>query len=229
MPIVLQEDSHIISTGLFGVEALRLFFPMEHPFKARANKIAKDKLKFFISPPVKNLKKLIVVCKSLILHKYTLLLIKIKFTESYLNWVTEGVKKMMELLQETLKFSVEALASVLGFVALVLGFVLDSITIFYTEMPMLSGLVAGIMLSWIYTRRERHTALKVLSAPLKLLLDVMDLAWDQAVEFLSDSWEVCLATVKRPFDWSKGQLKKGLKIVMDGLSLIKVKLTKKSE
>ena len=136
---------------------------------------------------------------------------------------------MIELLKETMSFVGEALTSILGFVALVLGYVFDSLVIFYTEMPMLFGLGVGILLTWVLTRRDKHPALKVVSAPLKLLLDVLDLAWDQVADVAKDGLELCSACVKKPFGWTTAQGKKALDLITRGLSMLKVKLSRKKD
>ena len=43
--------------------------------------------------------------------------------------------------------------------------------------------------------------IKALSAPLKLVLDILDLIWDQFVEILSDIWQWHLSHWKKLGSW----------------------------
>ena len=136
---------------------------------------------------------------------------------------------MSNLLQEALGFVVELCVSLAGFVALVLGFVFDSLVIMYTDMPLTLGIAIGVLATWVMHRRDKHPVLKVLSAPLKLVLDTLDLVWDQVTEAVMDAWEMGMSWIKKPFSWSKEQLKKGWDLVVKGFSLLKVKITRKKD
>ena len=136
---------------------------------------------------------------------------------------------MSNLLQEALKFVIELCVSLAGFVALVLGFVFDLLAIMYTDMPMTLGIIIGVLATWIMHRRDRHPVLKILSAPLKLVLDTLDLVWDQASEAIKDAWEVSVAWIKKPFSWSGDKLKQGWDLISKGFALLKVKITKKKD
>jgi hypothetical protein len=134
----------------------------------------------------------------------------------------------MNLLQEVLNFVVELGVSIWGFICLVSSFLLDLLIALH-GMPRLEGLLVGVLLAWCLSRRDKHPVLKALSAPLKLILDVLDLAWDQLVESVGDIWKVSLSTVKTPFVWAAGKGKWAYDAVVGGLSSLKVKLTKKKE
>lgn len=134
---------------------------------------------------------------------------------------------MSDLLQEALTFMVKVGATILDTLVLVISFVFNSLFIMYTEMPVAFGLMAGVLFTWMFLRRDRHPVLKMLTAPLKLVVDILDLAWDQAVELATDAWDTAYGWAKRPFGWTKAQLKKAYDIVVKGLSLIKMKFKKK--
>ena len=68
--------------------------------------------------------------------------------------------------------------------------------VLHTDYPRLEGLLVGILLAWLMLRRDRHPLLRVLSAPLKLVVDILDLAWDQVVEVVSDVWETGVSWTK---------------------------------
>ena len=96
----------------------------------------------------------------------------------------------------------------------------------HVDAPRLEGLLFGIALAWLLSRRERHPAIKVLSAPLKLILDILDLAWDQSVEAISDIRNVTLGWIGGAFTWVKQHIHDLGGKVLSGLVSIKDKLLK---
>ena len=96
----------------------------------------------------------------------------------------------------------------------------------HTEAPRLEGLLVGILLTWFLMRRERHPVLRLLSAPLKLVVDIMDLVWDQIIESCGDlketiaSWWNKAATSTKRFVGNIGTS------IMTKLRVLKEKLTK---
>ena len=78
----------------------------------------------------------------------------------------------------------------------------------HVDYPRLEGLLAGVLLAWILARRERHPVLRVLSAPLKLVVDILDLAWDQVVEVSADLWETGMGWVTGSISWAWGKVAK---------------------
>lgn len=112
--------------------------------------------------------------------------------------------------------------------------------VLHTDYPRLEGLLIGILLAWLLIRRDRHPLLRVLSAPLKLVVDILDLAWDQAVEVVSDVWDTakgwvvgayqyCFNKVKGLLDTCLSTLKSSYQWVMGKLRSLKEKLSKKEE
>jgi hypothetical protein len=73
-------------------------------------------------------------------------------------------------------------------------------------------------------RRDKHPLLRVLSAPLKLVVDILDLAWDQVVEVVSDLWGTATGWVGGIIGWIKGKVVGGYSWVMDRLRGLKDKL-----
>ena len=77
----------------------------------------------------------------------------------------------------------------------------------HTDAPRLEGLLVGVLLAWLMVHRDKHPLLRALSAPLKLVLDILDLAWDQVVEVVSDVWETGVSWVKAavavPMGWAR--------------------------
>lgn len=116
--------------------------------------------------------------------------------------------------------SIWALASSL------LTFVWDTAVWLHVETPRLEGLLVGILLAWLLTRRESHPLLRVLSAPLKLVLDILDLAWDQVVEVSHDLWGTAKGWTLGSLGWASGKLKGAYDVAMGKLRSTKENLEK---
>jgi hypothetical protein len=110
-----------------------------------------------------------------------------------------------------------------------LDFGLGAATWLHVESPRLEGLVVGVALAWLMMRRDKHPLLRALSAPLKLVVDVLDLIWDQVVEFVGDVWGVAKDWVTRPVKWVWDKVKSLGSWVMSGLTSVRDRLSKKSE
>tara|TARA_B100000700_G_C15042424_1_gene856013 strand:+ start:2352 stop:2765 length:414 start_codon:yes stop_codon:yes gene_type:complete len=98
----------------------------------------------------------------------------------------------------------------------------------HTEMPRLEGLLVGVALAWLLLRREKHPLLRVLSAPLKLVLDILDLAWDQAVEVVKDLWASVASLSRSMAKKVQGGLSSAYSYTMKKLRSVKDKLSKTS-
>ena len=109
---------------------------------------------------------------------------------------------MLELLRLGRDLVAGVLDAVWGLGVLVLDVGRDKLVHLHTGAPRLEGLLVGVLLAWVMLRRERHPWLRVLSAPLKLVLDILDLAWDQGLEVASDLWNVPAGLVRKGCGWS---------------------------
>ena len=134
---------------------------------------------------------------------------------------------MLELLHTVWDLVLGLLVLLWELVVLVSTVGLDLLTVLHTEMPRLEGLLVGVTLSWLLSRRHKHPLLRVLSAPLKLILDILDLAWDQVVEIVGDVWSVCVGWVQSTLGWVWGQVSGLAKKAMGLLGSLKDKLLKK--
>ena len=118
---------------------------------------------------------------------------------------------------ELLRMGRELVAGVLDAVCylglLVLHVSRDALVYLHTGAPRLEGLLVGVALAWVLLRRDRHPWLGVVSSPLKLVLDILDLAWDQGLEVARDLWDVPAGLVRKGWDWG---VDKG-RAVYDGL------------
>jgi hypothetical protein len=120
---------------------------------------------------------------------------------------------MLELLQVCWNLVVDLTHVAWDLVSAMVVFLSELLYHLHVSSPRLEGLLVGVGLAWLLSRRDRHPLLKVLSSPLKLVLDVADLVWDQCVEVLKDLWSVAKSWVRRGLSlcvdllksvWSKG-------------------------
>ncbi len=113
---------------------------------------------------------------------------------------------MLEILNSCWTMVVD-LVSLLWGIVLVLGtWVWDVLYHLHVSAPRLEGLLIGVALAWLMMRRDKHPLLRVLSAPLKLIVDVLDLAWDQVVEVVSDLWGTARGWVVNSVSWGWGKV-----------------------
>ena len=126
---------------------------------------------------------------------------------------------MMEFLYTCKDFTVGLLTSVWDLTTMVLTFCWDILYVLHMNHPRLEGLLVGIALVWLMLRRDKHPALRVLSAPLKLVLDILDMAWDHVVEIVTDAWDAvhgwvfgglkwCWSKLIGVYNWKMGLLRK---------------------
>jgi len=73
----------------------------------------------------------------------------------------------------------------------------DLLLMFHADMPWAEGLLVGLGLAWLLRHRDSHKLSRIVSAPLKLVLDIMDLVWDQIVEAVSDGRKLGLESAEK--------------------------------
>ena len=136
---------------------------------------------------------------------------------------------MVEILSSCWTLLAGLLESGWGIIALVATWGWEVLYHLHVSAPRLEGLLVGIALAWLLLRREKHPLLRVLSAPLKLVLDILDLAWDQVVEVAGDLWGTASGWVGGILNWGKSKVGWAYDKVMGTLRGLKDKLSKKKE
>ena len=131
---------------------------------------------------------------------------------------------MVEMLGDVWGLVLGLLGLCWSLVVLVLGTGWDLLAHLHTEAPRLEGLLVGILLAWLMARRDRHPLLRVLSAPLKLVVDVLDLAWDQVVEVVGDLWGTAHSWVSGVVGWCRDRVLSVWNGMMGGLTSLRDKL-----
>lgn len=134
---------------------------------------------------------------------------------------------MLEILITTWSAAVGALSTLWNLVEIVSVWAWTILHQLHVESPRLEGLLIGVLLTWFLMRRERHPVLRLLSAPLKLVVDIMDLAWDQLVESLGDLKDACLTWWHKSVGAIGSVVKKSSDRLMSSLRSLKEKLLKK--
>ena len=92
--------------------------------------------------------------------------------------------------------------------------------------PRLEGILVGVLLAWVLLRRDKHPLLRVISSPLKLIVDILDLAWDWCVEVVSDGWDAVTGIVSRATGVVRNTLRASASWVMLKLTALRDKLRK---
>ena len=136
---------------------------------------------------------------------------------------------MLEILKSCLDLVIGLGSSVLSAINSVALWGWEVLYALHIYHPRIEGLLIGIALAWVMLRRDKHPLLRVLSAPLKLIVDILDLAWDQVIEIAGDIWGTAYGWVFGALGWTKTKLTGAYRYVLDGLTKIKDRLSKKAE
>ena len=134
---------------------------------------------------------------------------------------------MLELLQACWNLVVGLLGSLWGLVVTLSTFAGEVLVHLHVGAPRLEGLLVGVTLAWVLLRRDKHPLLRVLSAPLKLVLDILDLVWDQVTEVVGDLGGTVKDWVARSLGWARDRVVGVYDRVMGLLRSIKEKLSSK--
>ncbi len=134
---------------------------------------------------------------------------------------------MLELLSMLSAFVWSVIVTVTSLVLSVADLGWDLLVHLHTEMPRWEGLIVGVALAWLYVRRDKHPLLRVLSSPLRLILDILDLVWDQSVDLVHDAWDVVKRWVGGAISWVLGAVKSSWDRLVGGLRSVKDRLLKK--
>ena len=135
---------------------------------------------------------------------------------------------MWEILLSSWELLVGLGLSVWSIVTLVTVWGWDVLYNLHVNAPRLEGLLIGIGLAWVMLRRDKHPLLRVLSAPLKLVVDILDLAWDQVVEVVGDLWDTVQSWVTGSLGWVKDKVVGVYDWVIGTLKSIRDRLKRKS-
>ena len=81
------------------------------------------------------------------------------------------------------------LEAVMNLLGAVTGLLLSTISwlsglliFMHTDMPRLEGLLIGVLFAWLYVHREKNAFVRVIAAPMKIIIDILDIVWDETIE-----------------------------------------------
>jgi hypothetical protein len=130
-------------------------------------------------------------------------------------------EKKMELLQEFSNLIMGVGATLWDLAVLLLAFALDMGKALH-EHPFIEGLTVGLGSAWALDNRDKNIVTKVLSTPLKLVLDALNYVGGQLTRLSKGA----LSMAKKPFTWLSGGGKWLYESVKGGLASLKAKFSR---
>ena len=124
----------------------------------------------------------------------------------------------MELFVLFKSLLVSLLIALWGALSSVIEFALSTAHWLHIEAPRLEGLLVGVLLAWLYVRRDKHPLLRSLGAPMKLILDVLDAVWDNAIDFLGGIKETVQGWIQSCSRRLKGFVERTWRVMLGTLS-----------
>ena len=135
----------------------------------------------------------------------------------------------MDFLNVCWGFVCDAFSGAVGLLETACVFMWDLLVVLHVQHPRIEGLLIGVSLAWLLSRRDSHPLLRAVSSPLKLVLDILDLAWDQTVEFVGDVWDTSIGWIKGGISWSKSKVVGVWSWGIGGLKSVRDKLRRKED
>jgi len=136
---------------------------------------------------------------------------------------------MKNLLIETWSAVGGIVAGVSDLFATLFTWLFSVLLILHNDMPRLEGLLVGVLLAWFFVHREKNPIIRALAAPLKIVLDILDIIWDETIETLRDIWDSGIGYVKQGFGWVKEKAKGLLGGLTGALMSLKNKIVRKKD
>lgn len=134
---------------------------------------------------------------------------------------------MKNLLIETWAAASGIFASVIDLFVTLFAWLFSVLLIIHNDMPRLEGLLVGILLAWFFVHREKNPILRALAAPLKIVLDILDIIWDETIEAGMDLLHSAKERVMSAVGWIRGIGEKSLRKLTGWLIGLKDKIIKK--
>ena len=100
-------------------------------------------------------------------------------------------------------------------------FIFESLSWLHFEAPRLEGLIFGVLLAWLLSRRESHPIINILSAPLKISLDILDLLWDKGFDLIKLGFYKAKYYFMIPIYWTLKKTGNSYSYIMKKLGIIK--------
>ncbi len=137
---------------------------------------------------------------------------------------------MMELLAISMQFVCDVALGLWGLLESTGLFAWDLLVALHVNHPRLEGLLVGIALAWLLARKDKHPLLRAASAPLNLVISILDLAWDHMTDTYNAVWGTLKDWTVRSRNWALGLMRRWVSDpLMGGLRWLKAKLSRKDE
>lgn len=107
------------------------------------------------------------------------------------------------------------------------GWVVDMGLIFHVDFPRLEGLLIGVLFAWVLVHREKNPVFRILAAPMKIVLDILDIIWHETLESVVDVYGMFVAWVSKTYAAAKASIVLVYRRALDKLVAVKNKLEKK--
>lgn len=134
----------------------------------------------------------------------------------------------MELVVLFWELFVSLLGAVWEIASSLLAFALSTAHWLHFEAPRLEGLLVGVLLAWLYVHRDRHPLLRALGAPMKLILDVLDVIWDNLGDFIGGIKDTVTGLIQRGWEQLRDRVKSAWLSMLGGLASLRDRLRRKS-
>jgi len=134
---------------------------------------------------------------------------------------------MNDLIRETWLAISGIITNIADIGLLVSTWLLDVLLILHNDMPRVEGLLVGILFAWFFVHREKNPLVRALAVPLKIVLDILDIIWDETIEAFQDLYVTIKEKVGALLSWTKDLVKRSMAVVVDRLILAKAWLVSK--
>ena len=93
---------------------------------------------------------------------------------------------MRELISSTWELLSGLVTSVVDVFVLLFSWVFSVLHVLHVDHPRIEGLLIGVLFAYFYSHRDKNPWLRSLAAPLKIIIDIIDIVWDETLEALRD-------------------------------------------
>ena len=103
----------------------------------------------------------------------------------------------------------------------------------HTEMPRLEGLLVGVLFAWLYVHRDKNAFVRAIAAPMKIIIDILDIVWDETIEAVADVYSTVKEFITQKTvgvkNWIVGGTLSVWSSLMSKLSALRTKLSRKEK
>jgi hypothetical protein len=103
----------------------------------------------------------------------------------------------------------------------------------HTEMPRLEGLLVGVFFAWLYVHRDKNAFVRAIAAPMKIIIDILDIVWDETIEAVADVYSTVKEFIVQKTvgvkNWIVGGTLSVWSSLMSKLSALRTRLSRKEK